>query len=227
VQSIDLGAEGFAALFARRYLSWNASDPQAYQNGLAQFVAVNGDPDDGLTLPASGSQQVLWDAVVQVRSDGPGTYVFTVVVQTDASGLLYLSVPVVRLAGGPVALAGYPAFVGAPASAPLRDGWASLPAVADPALLQVARRALGNYLAGAESNLAADLADDARVSLPALPLALRSVRDVTWSADRRSVLAVVTATDARDAEYTLAYELDVARTGGRWEISAIQMDPDT
>jgi hypothetical protein len=36
----------------------------------------------------------------------------------------------------------------------------------------------------------------------------------------------VQAQDARGARYTLAYELDVARVQGRWEVSAIQTNPD-
>ena len=30
-----------------------------------------------------------------------------------------------------------------------------------------------------------------------------------------------------EARYTLDYELDVSQLGGRWEISAIQTDPDS
>jgi hypothetical protein len=41
------------------------------------------------------------------------------------------------------------------------------------------------------------------------------------------VLAVVHAYDQRGARYTLAYELDVSAVAGRWEISAIQIDPDS
>ena len=40
------------------------------------------------------------------------------------------------------------------------------------------------------------------------------------------MLAAVQAQDGRGAQYTLAYELDVARAQGRWEVSAVQMDPD-
>jgi hypothetical protein len=40
------------------------------------------------------------------------------------------------------------------------------------------------------------------------------------------VLALVQAEDGRGARYTLEYELDVTVTQGRWEVSAIQMDPD-
>ena len=38
VEAPDRAAEGFASLFARRYLSWNAAAPQAYQEALAPFL---------------------------------------------------------------------------------------------------------------------------------------------------------------------------------------------
>jgi hypothetical protein len=41
------------------------------------------------------------------------------------------------------------------------------------------------------------------------------------------VIAVVQARDARSVQYTLAYELDVAVVGGRWEVSAVQTDPSS
>ncbi len=88
-------------------------------------------------------------------------------------------------------------------------------------------RALRNYLAASASELAADLTASAHVSLPAAALTLESVQRLDWAPGAGAVLAVVAAADARGAHYTLAYELDVARVQGRWEISAIQMDPDT
>jgi hypothetical protein len=57
-------------------------------------------------------------------------------------------------------------------------------------------------------------------------LSLESVQRLDWAQGAGAVIAVVAAADARGAHYTLAYELDVARVQGRWEISAIQMDPD-
>jgi hypothetical protein len=86
---------------------------------------------------------------------------------------------------------------------------------------------LRNYLARSESELAADLAAGAQVSLPGAALELQSLDSVDWSPDRRSVLVVVRARDERGAQYTLGYELDVRSTAGRWEVSAIQMNPDT
>ncbi len=222
---VDRPAEGFASLFARRYLTWDSRDPEARRIALAPFLDSSLEAEAGLQPPESGEQQVLWTQVVQARDDGSAEHVYTVAVQTDTSGLLYLTVGVARASDGSLALAGYPAFVGAPASsravAPehLRE-------VEDSALETVVVRALRNYLGRAESELAADLAAGARVSLPGVTLVLQSLESLDWSADHRSVLAIVRARDTRGAQYTLGYELDVKDSGGRWEVAAIQMDPE-
>ncbi len=98
--------------------------------------------------------------------------------------------------------------------------------VNEPALATVVGRALRNYLSASGSELAADLTSEAHVSLPAAALSLESVQHLDWAPGVGAVLAVVQAQDARGARYTLAYELDVARVQGRWEVSAIQTDPD-
>jgi len=223
---IDRAGEGFASLFARRYLTWDSRHPEAHRQGLAMFLGSSMEPDAGLQPPESASQQVQWTQIVQARDAARGKRVYTVAAQTDASGLLYLSVGVLREADGRLALAGYPAFVGAPTSgvsAPPKN----LREVEDKALETTVGRALRNYLARAESDLAADLAIGAHISLPQSTLALQSIEALNWSAPGRSVLAVVRADDERGAQYTLAYELDVVLTDGRWEISTIQVNPDT
>jgi Conjugative transposon protein TcpC len=220
----DLAAEGFASLFARRYLDWNAAEPQAHGLELAELGGRGAEAAD-LRLPASGAQRVLWTQVVQARGAQPGVRVYTVAAETDATGLVYLTVPVARLSDGRLALAGYPAFVGPPASAPAQLG-GSTGEVGVQSLLTVVARALRNYLAGSPDELDADLAYGARVSFPTQPLSLEAVERTTWSSDGRSVLAVVRAGDARGVRYTLGYELDVTRAQGRWEVSAVQMDPD-
>ncbi len=221
----DRAAEGYASLFARRYLTWNAAEPQGSQRALASFVGGGMESDAGLELPPGGEQRVEWEEVVQEREPAVGEHVYTVAAQTDTAGLLYMTVTVVRLKDGGLAIAGYPAFVGAPASGPAQPP-ARLREVADPALATVVERALRNYLAAAAGELAADLTTTARVSLPALALTLESVQHLDWSANGGSVLAVVLAQDARGAQYTLAYELDVVSAEGRWEVAAVQMDPD-
>ncbi len=225
-EGADRGAEAFAALFARRYLTWNAADPQGSMHSLASFVGPGMEPGAGLVLPQAGEQTVTWVDVVQAREPEQGVHVYTVAAQTDTAGLLYLTVGVVRETGGSLALTGYPAFVGPPASGPAVIGPHG-DEVTEPALETVVSRALRNYLADAPDELAADLSSDAHVSPPGLPLTLESIQRLDWAEGADSVLAVVHAADGRGTQYLLAYELDVSREQGRWEITAVQMDPDT
>lgn len=220
----DRGAEGFAALFARRYLTWNAGEPQASARALEPFLGAGLEADGGIELPARGEQSVEWDEVVQSREPSPGSHVYTVAAQTDTAALLYLTVAVTRTADGSLALSGYPAFVGAPFATQ-----AQLPQhlqeVSDPSLVTVVQRALRNYLAGSYSELASDLSPGVRLSLPTLALTLQSLQRVNWTTPGSSVVAVVQADDSRGAQYTLAYELEVVREQGRWEVAAVQTDP--
>jgi hypothetical protein len=219
----DPAAEGYATLFARRYLTWEAAQPQLGEQSLEPMIGAGLAQDAGIVLPRSGAQHVLWAEVIQARTERTGAHIYTVAAQTDTGGLLYLTVGVEREADGSLAIAGYPAFVGAPQSGPAQSA-AQTPEVSDRALAAVVERGLRNYLAAASEELAADLSSHAPISVPQLGLTLESVQRLSWSSDRRSVLAVVQARDARGVRYTLGYELDVADVEGRWEISAIQMD---
>jgi hypothetical protein len=222
----DLAAEGFAQLFARRYLTWEARDPEAHQRALAPYLGTGMEAGAGSQPPADGEERVQWTEVVQERTAAPAERVYTVAAQTDTAGLLYLTVSVARARDGALELAGYPAFVGAPAAGPARSPGRPRE-VSDPALEIVVERALRNYLADAGAELAADLTSAARVSLPAQALSLEAVQRLDWSPEgARALDAIVQAQDARGARYTLAYELDLAQTAGRWEVAAIQMDPD-
>jgi hypothetical protein len=224
-QPQDLAAEGFAQLFARAYLDWEAGDPEAHVRALSAFVGGGMEPGAGMQPPSGGEERVQWTEVVQERAGTPGERVYTVAAQTDTAGLVYLSVSVVRTREGELALAGYPAFVGAPAAggASVAGG---LREVDEPALETIVERALRNYLAASGGELAADLAAGARVSLPAQPMTMESVQRLDWSPEGGQALAAtVAARDARGARYTLAYGLDVTRVAGRWEVLAIQMDP--
>jgi hypothetical protein len=221
----DLAAEGFAELFARRYLTWEAGDPEAREAALAPYLGAGMAPGAGLQPPPGTEQRVQWAQIVQEREPQPGEHVYTVAAQTDTAGLLYLTVSVLRTARSGLALAGFPAFVGAPAAGPAQTS-AHLRDVSEPALSAVVDRALRNYLAGSSTELAADLTSGARVSMPGLSLGMESLQSLQWAPGVGAVLAVVQAADRRGAQYTLAYELDVTREQGRWEISAIQMNPD-
>lgn len=221
----DRAAEGYAALFARRYLTWDSGDPQASQGSLESFAGAAMTPDAGLSLPDAGSQAVEWAEVVQSRESEPGTHVYTVAAQIAGQGLVYLAVGVARGVDGRLALTGYPAFVGPPDAAGAR--FASVgPAVTDRALAAVVDRALRNYLAGSTEDLDADLSRGARVAVPGVALALEAVQQLAWSRDGRSVVATVEARDPMGVRHTLGYEVDVVDVGGRWEVGAIEMDPE-
>jgi hypothetical protein len=221
----DRAAEAFACLFARRYLSWSSASPQAYQELLISLVGEDMAGQIGAQLPAEGSQRAQWVQVVQERRGTLGERVYTLAAQTDAEGLLYLTVGVLRKSGGALALSGYPAFVGPPASAPAQNVVEGFSDVDESSLTEVVERALRNYLDDAGSELAADLTESAEVSPPTMPLVLDGVQELKWLPGGGSVFAVLAASDRRGVRYTLAYELDVERAVGRWEISAIQTDP--
>ncbi len=223
----DLAAEGYAQQFARAYLTWESGDPEAHRTALASFVGPGMEPGAGLQPPANGEERVQWTDIAQERLAATGEHVYTVAAQTDNAGLVYLSVTVARTAEGALQLVGYPALVGAPESVPANaeDG---LREVDEPALAAVVERALRNYLASSGSELAADLAAGARVSLPARPLSLEVLQRLDWSPEGGdAVSALVQAEDAKGVRYTLAYTLDLTRVASRWEIAAIQIDSNT
>lgn len=223
----DLAAEGYAQLFTRDYLTWQADDPEAHQRALAQFSGPTLEPNAGLQPPAVGEEQVQWTEVVQERQATRDEHVYTVAAQTDSAGLLFLAVSVLRTPDGALELASYPAFVGAPATA-ASDVETHTQEVSEPALQIVVERALRNYLASASTELASDLTEGAQVSLPSQELMVENVQHLSWSAEGgNAVSAIVQARDWRGARYTLAYDLDVRRVATRWEVSAIEMDPDT
>ncbi len=223
----DPGSEAFATLLARRYLTWSAALPTEHADGLAAFLNTATDPDLGLGQPARGSERVVWADIVQARRVGPGEHTYTVGVDTGAPGLTYLSIDVVRTAGGALQVGRYPAIVGPPVVAPAGglDGRSAGP-VNDPTLSAVIGRGLRNYLAGSPANLAADLAPATVVSTPGTPLAVDQIGQLRVAPDG-GVLATVVAHDTRQTSFTLTYEIEVVRTAGRWLIAAIQTDPRT
>jgi hypothetical protein len=186
------------------------------------------DADAGFQLPASGSETVQWAEVAQSRDGAQADRIYTVAAQTDRNGLVYLTVDVARGSDRRLRVVGYPALVGPPlVASAAADPDQGLPDVSDGGLTTVVRRALRNYLAGSTNNLNADLTPSARISSPAQGLQMRDLTALKWAPGAGSVLATVHAGGTDGAQYTLRYELDVARLGSRWEIAAIQMDPTT
>jgi hypothetical protein len=223
----DRAAEGFATLFARRYLTWDAASPALHEQGLTEFLGESVDADAGMGAPPRGSQRIAWADIVQARTAQPGEHVYTVAAGTGAGEPTYLSVDVVRGRSGELRLGRYPALVGPPliGRADALDSGAAGP-VSDPGVTTVVERALRNYLAGSGQNLAADLTPNSVVATPAQRLVLDRVEQLQV-ARGGGVLATVGAHDSLGATYTLTYQVDLLRTDGRWMVGAIQTDPRT
>jgi conjugative transposon protein TcpC len=205
----DAAAEDFAVQFARAYLTYDAEKPEAREAALAGFLPSELDPDGGL-VPRDGSQRVLWAQVASNQRALAGGRVITVAARTTGQQQpLYLAVTVRHEPGRPLALMGYPSFVGAP-SVSVEPEAVDRGTVEDPSVIEVAGRVVRNYLAGEVGNLEADLSEDALVTVPTIVLQVASVDQVVWTGegpDSGAVLVTVSATDAYGGTYRLTYEL--------------------
>ena len=226
VPAVDHAAEDFAQRFARAYLAWDFSAPAARDRALRSLVPDDLEGDAGLT-PAGGSQEVLWTQVAQNQEAIAGGRVIVIAAGVSTQDApLYLAVPVYRAEDGAIGLADYPSLVGPPTVA--RGELGDREEVEDEAILAVANRVVGNYLAGERANLAADLAPEARVSLPTRALRVLSVADVVWARGEGSSAVLVTAT-ARDqdrAVWTLTYEVGIDMRRGRPYVTFVETVPN-
>jgi hypothetical protein len=221
----DHAVQAAAVAFARAYLELDGQRPDGERASLAAITGEDGAAQIAPDVPPLVRQRVRWADVVADRVVG-GAHTVVVAADTDRRGLVHIAVTVARGGGGALRILGAPALVGGPLlddADPEPDGRRS--EVADPALTEVCRRALENYLAGNARNLAADLSATARVSLPDLALRLERMRDLRWTVDGRSVVAAVEARDGDGVRYRLRYAIDVVRVEDRWEIAALATDP--
>jgi hypothetical protein len=215
----DARASWFALSFARAYLTWSR-DPSVHEADLAQFIGPLADGDAGLTPAPATAEQVSWEGIAAEQDGGPDVTRYTVAVGTEHA-VRYLAVAVGRGAGGLPVLAHYPALIGPPAidEAGALDG-GSLPSVSDGAASAVLDRALGNYVSGSAENLAADLAPSAQVAPVASGLTARGVPRLALEPSG-VVLATVLAADAAGDLFTLAYQVSLVESHGRWEITRL------
>jgi hypothetical protein len=223
VSALDVSVENYAVDFARAYLTYSG-DTRARERLLAGYLSSDLDPDGGVS--GSGSQRVVWAEVAgdEPMAAGPGR---TVVVEAKLTGeraALYLAVPVARASDGGLELTGYPSLVGAPATA-RRGGAPAYTTVTDRPSLAVIHRALRNYLTGQGSDLRADLAAGAEVSLPTVRLRPEGFDDVVWLHGRDVALATVEARTTAGTTYTLAYRLGLRSERGRPYVTYIAVAP--
>jgi hypothetical protein len=223
---VDQAEEDFALRFARAYLTYDVANPDLRERALRSYVPQELDSDAGM-VPARGSQSVEWMQVAQHQEALAGGVVIVVAAQLDTrKEPLYLAVPVQRRPDDALQLVTYPSLVGGPtiSSAPAP----TFEEVDDTQVSTVAERVIRNYLAGEGSNLDADLAPDAVISLPAEPMKVQSVDDVTWATDpsNPAVMVTVEATDSSRALWTLTYEVGIDQSTGRTLATYVETVPN-
>lgn len=222
--NVDQAAEQLAQRFAGAYLSSDVAHPGPRERELASMLPSDLDPTAGFS-PGRGSRRVTLTEVAQNQEALAGGRIIVVYTETDDGEHFYLAVPVERATGGAMAISGYPSFVGPPTLT--RSPTPERTELEDPEILEVARRALANYLAVSKRNLRADLAPEAEISLPPNPLRMASVEEASWVNGPASgaVLLTVTAIAPDRSSYELTYELGIARSGSRMQITFIEVVP--
>jgi hypothetical protein len=218
---LDLAAAGYATEFARAYLTYSISRPEARTQALSPFI--NAALDDEAGVIPQGNETVRWAEPIQEQAQPGGGEVVTVAAQTSASTTQYLAVPVVRDASGGLAIANYPSFVGPPT---INEGYdaANELAVTDSNLTAMVTRVVTNYLDDDAQDLQADLAPGAQVSLPTLALTVQHVTNVTWAHGTSTVQVAVQARNAAGTTFSLAYLIGVADRE-RWYATSIAVNP--
>jgi hypothetical protein len=221
---VDAPGQAYAQQFTAAYLAYNAATPQQRTTALASFTGTGQiDSGFGFQPPNSGARTVLSTQLVQTFQLPGDENEYVVGASTQPDGLLYLAVTVGRHADGSIGIVGYPALVGPPLTGdPIQPPIGAT--VQNAPLQAVVQRALSNFLAGSSSNLTADLAPTAVISLPGEVLRLQQLQSLVWSPSGRAVLATVAVTDAHGAEMTLTYQVGVQQQG-RWFVSGIQTLP--
>ena len=220
--AVSLSAEAFAEAYARAYLTWDGRHTETRDIELRRFAPRTLTADTGISLRPASRERALFTAVVADRPSSRGRQI-TVRAETTR-GTTYLAVRVAEGAHGALSIASYPAIVGGP---PLNTTIAleSDDPVTDPALESTVRRALTNYLAGRRDGLSADLTPGAVAVVPAQPMAVRNVEQVSWLRLGRSTSVVLRATRPDGVELTLEYLLAVERRAGRWFVRSIDTEP--
>lgn len=216
---VDASLDGFAESFARTYVAPSVTDPAVRERDLKAYGFV-----EATSAPASaGGISVRWSAAVASQPRAGGGRTVTVLLD-DGQRAWYLAVPVTVDRAGRRLIPARPALVGAPA---VRDD-ATAPAeleVDDADLRQVVQRVVRHYLAGDRVDLAADLARGSAVTLPQTRTRLLDVEATTWVTRPTRVAVAVIASTPGGVRLALRYELQVVRSGDRWLVRGIQVNP--
>lgn len=209
--------DGFAEGFARVYLGSSTNDEE--RDRALKLYGYPTDAGEGGAI----THRALWTAAVADHPGSGGDRVVTVLAD-DGRSRWYLAVSVATDKGGRRFVPTAPALVGPPAAPPRPTSLAELE-VDDPSLRQVATRVVRHYLARDASDLQADLAPRAAVTLPLSAARSVQVGLVTWASRPARVAVAVNVAGVDDAQIALRYELQVVRVGGRWLVRSVQVNP--
>jgi len=214
-----VAVEGFAQRFARAYLS---PDDRRRERARQLAALTSASVDLGGAALTRSPRQVQWTVVAGTQRTGPRRMI-VVVEAPVAGGVVDLAVPVAWNAEGRMVVPTAPALVGPPLTATTSPGELERD-VEDSQLRAASERVVRNYLAGDRQDLQADLAPGARLSLPPQRLRVRGVQEVTWASPSR-VAVTVDAAQQGGGVAALRYELAVLRSGGRWLVKSVVVDP--
>lgn len=222
-RSFDLAAVAYATQFARTYLSYRPAGLDERAQALSPFTNQTVSGEAGVT--PQGSQGVRWAEPAQEQPLPGGGELVTVAVQTSThQATEYLAVPVIRVSGGALAIANFPAFVGPPTAASNYQA-ATQPQVTDGAVTEMVTRVVTNYLDDDAQDLQADLAVGAQVSLPTVALSVQQVTSMTWAQEGATVEVQLIASDPAGTTFSLAYLIGVTRRAERWDATSIAVNP--
>ncbi|WP_040288937.1 conjugal transfer protein [Alicyclobacillus hesperidum] len=225
----DEEASGFAAAFARSWLTWTAGEtPDAWQARMQPFVTSALLSGSGPVNVGSDHKNQQVDAVfpVRVARTAPNTFLVDVYAETNLHPLLMLSVPISFDSMGHPAVVNWPMIepvpsAGSPNTTP--QGQAASDSVTA-SLQPVVTSFLKTYLTGKSPD---DLVNFVAPGVTIQPLHglvewqnLNSIQ--AFGSSPLTVVATVTVVDpANDTTLPQTYVLTMIQSGGKWFVSSL------
>ena len=224
----DDDARAFATDFARAYLSYSPTRPDASARAVQAFasseLADSIAPEYDEKAPA---QSVAGVTVARTATLDERHALITVAASIDGTETTrYLTVPVARDAAGDLVVSYLPSFAAAPGRASLEQtATEALPVAERAAIEPVVSRFLRAYLAGDASGLEYLVPAGVRIAAPALEYELADVTSLSLAASpsgrERVVLVEVRARDGQGGRvFSLLYRLRLVERD-RWYVAAV------
>jgi hypothetical protein len=224
----DDDARAFAADFARAYLSYSPTRPDASSKAVQAFASP--ELADSIAPEYDGRAPAQMVAAVMVARtvalDARHALITVAATIDGAEAARYLTVSVARDAAGGLVVSDLPSFAAAPGRASLEQSATEPVPVAERAAIEpVVSRFLRAYLAGDASGLEYLVPAGVRIAAPALGYELVDVTSLSLAAPapgrERVVLVAVRARDGQGGRvFSLLYRLRLVRLD-RWYVAAV------